>query len=157
MICHFLADFGLFMFRGQYIHKISESGRVSIPARFRDILKEKYRTNTIIVSSFDKCAVGYPLSEWEDLESKISKLPQFKSDIVEFERYLIGNANECEIDAEGRIMIPNLIRKNIKARQSVVFVGMLSRFEIWSEYEWGISNKTSFKKFQKSRETINDI
>ena len=91
------------------------------------------------------------------MESKISKLPQFKSDIVEFERYLIGNANECEIDAEGRIMIPNLIRKNIKARQSVVFVGMLSRFEIWSEYEWGISNKTSFKKFQKSRETINDI
>jgi|TARA_B100001750_G_C15421767_1_gene553339 MraZ protein len=152
-----LADFGVLMFRGQYIHKISSTGRVSLPSRFRDILKEKYETATIIISLFDKCAVGYPLPEWKELESKISKLPQFKKDIVEFERYLIGSANECEIDTEGRIMVPSLLRKSMKIKGSVVFVGMLSRFEIWSEKEWDANNKTSFSKFQKSRESINDI
>ena len=152
-----MADFGINVFRGQYIHKISSSGRTSMPIRFREILRKKYKTNKIIISSFDQCAVGYPLSEWEKLESKISELPQFKTDIVEFERYLIGNANECEIDTEGRIMIPTAIRKGLTIKSSIVYVGMLSRFEIWSEKAWEPNNKTSFKKFQKSRETIENV
>ena len=91
------------------------------------------------------------------MESKISKLPQFKQDIVEFERYLIGGANESEIDSEGRIMIPAAIRKNLTIKNSVVFVGMLSRFEIWAEKTWASNNKTSFKRFQKSRESIENV
>ena len=152
-----MANFGIDVFRGQYIHKVSNSGRASMPVRFREVLRKKYKTNKIIISSFDKCAVCYPLSEWEELESKISELPQFKQDIVEFERYLIGGANESEIDSEGRIMIPAAIRKNLTIKNSVVFVGMLSRFEIWAEKTWASNNKTSFKRFQKSRESIENV
>ena len=145
------------MFRGQSLHKISDSGRVSIPSKFRDNLDVKYKTNVVIVSAFENSLICYPLPEWERLESKISELPQFKKDTVEFERYLIGSANECDIDSEGRIMIPNIFRKSLKITKTVVFVGMLARFEIWSEKSWSKVSKTGFKKFQKSREVIDAI
>lgn len=145
------------MFRGQFLHKISDSGRVSIPSKFRDNLDAKYKTNVVIVSAFENSLICYPLPEWERLESKISELPQFKKDTVEFERYLIGSANECDIDSEGRIMIPNIFRKSLKITKTVVFVGMLARFEIWSEKSWSKVSKTGFKKFQKSREVIDAI
>ena len=145
------------MFRGQFLHKISDSGSVSIPSKFRDNLDVKYKTNVVIVSAFENSLICYPLPEWEKLESKISELPQFKKDTVEFERYLIGSANECDIDSEGRIMIPNIFRKSLKITKTVVFVGMLARFEIWSEKSWSKVSKTGFKKFQKSREVIDAI
>lgn len=111
------------MFRGQFIHKISQTGRVSIPSKFRDNLKLKHKTSSLILSSFENSLICYPLPEWEKLESKISSLPQFKKDTVEFERYLIGNAHESEIDNEGRIMIPSILRKHFKISNSAVFVG----------------------------------
>mgnify|MGYP003333029734 CR=1 FL=1 len=91
------------------------------------------------------------------LEAKISKLPQFKKETVEFERYLIGNAHESEIDSEGRIMVPGILRKKFNINNSAIFVGMLSRFEIWSEKDWKKDLANSFKKFQESREVIDEI
>ncbi len=145
------------MFRGQYIHSISKTGRVSLPAKFRDLLEQKYSSNKVIVSLFENCIVGYPITEWENLESKILTLPPLKKNTVDFERYLIGNASECVIDTEGRINIPPLLRKNLKLNQQVVFIGILTRFEIWNETYWNKENKASFKKFQKSRDTIDGI
>ncbi|MBT3475777.1 division/cell wall cluster transcriptional repressor MraZ [bacterium] len=145
------------MFRGQFIHKISKTGRISVPSKFRDNLKKKYRTNFLILSTFENSIICYPLPEWDKLEDKLSRLPQFKKETVEFERYLIGNAHECEIDTEGRIMIPSILRKDFNINNSAVFVGMLSRFEIWSEKVWKKSLVSSFKKFQKSREVIDEI
>ena len=145
------------MFRGQFIHKISKTGRISVPSKFRDNLKKKYRTNFLILSTFENSIICYPLPEWDKLEDKLSRLPQFKKETVEFERYLIGNAHECEIDTEGRIMIPSILRKDFNINDSAVFVGMLSRFEIWSEKVWKKSLVSSFKKFQKSREVIDEI
>ena len=102
------------MFRGQFIHKISGTGRISVPSKFRDNLKKKYKTNHLILSTFENSIICYPLPEWNKLEDKIAKLPQFKKETVEFERYLIGNAHESEIDSEGRIMVPGILRKTYK-------------------------------------------
>ena len=95
--------------------------------------------------------------EWEKLEKSILKLPRFKKDTVDFERHLIGNANECEIDTEGRINIPQILRKDLGLSKNLIFVGLLSRFEIWSEKSWNINSKNSFKKFQKSRDVLDGI
>ena len=156
-----LSYFGIYrvisMFRGQFIHKISKTGRISIPSKFRDNLKNKYKTKNLILTTFENSIICYPLTEWERLESKISILPQFKKETVEFQRYLIGNAHECEIDNEGRIMVPLILRNTFKIKDSAVFIGMLSRFEIWSEKNWKNNKNTSFNKFQKSREVINEI
>tara|TARA_B100000214_G_C23944586_1_gene617392 strand:- start:546 stop:983 length:438 start_codon:yes stop_codon:yes gene_type:complete len=145
------------LFRGQYSHSISKSGRVSMPAKFRDTLIKKYSNKKIVISLFENCLISYPIKEWEKLELKISKLPSFKNETVEFERYLVGNANECSIDSEGRINIPPLLRKKLNIKDTVIFVGILNRFEIWCESTWNNYMKNSFKKFQKSRNEINGI
>tara|TARA_B100001996_G_C18631741_1_gene582049 strand:+ start:876 stop:1313 length:438 start_codon:yes stop_codon:yes gene_type:complete len=145
------------MFRGQFIHKISKTGRISVPSKFRDNLQKKYKTRSLVLSTFENSIICYPLTEWEKLEKKILDLPQFKRETIEFERYIVGNAHECEIDGEGRIMVPNILRNTFKINDSAVFIGLLSRFEIWSEKDWNKSVKTSFKKFQNSREVINEL
>jgi len=155
-----LSFFGMYkviMFRGQFIHKISGTGRISVPSKFRDNLKRKYKTNHLILSTFENSIICYPLPEWNKLEDKIAKLPQFKKETVEFERYLIGNAHESEIDSEGRIMVPGILRKKFNINNSAIFVGMLSRFELWSEKDWKKDSANSFKKFQESREVIDEI
>ena len=101
------------VFRGQYVHSISNNGRVSIPAKFRELLNVKYSSNTIIVSMFEDCLLAYPIIEWEKLESKMLDLPSFKKETVDFERYLIGNASECQLDSEGRINISPVLRLSL--------------------------------------------
>ena len=160
-IRHKLSYFGIrwnfILFRGQFIHLISKTGRVSIPSKFRENLKKVYKTSNIIITLFENCLSCYPLPEWEKLEKSILKLPRFKKDTVDFERHLIGNANECEIDTEGRINIPQILRKDLGLSKNLIFVGLLSRFEIWSEKSWNINSKNSFKKFQKSRDVLDGI
>ena len=145
------------MFRGQFLHKISKTGRISVPSKFRENLKKKHKTKNLILSTFENSIICYPLPEWIKFETKVSKLPQFKKETVEFERYLVGNAHECEIDNEGRIMIPGILRRNFKINNNAIFIGMLSRFEIWSENSWNKNLKRSFDKFQNSREVLDGI
>ena len=68
------------MFRGQFIHKISKTGRISVPSKFRENLKKKYKTKNLILSTFENSIICYPYPEWIKLEAKISKLPQFKKE-----------------------------------------------------------------------------
>ena len=145
------------MFRGQYVHSISDSGRVSIPAKFRELLNTKYSSTTIIISMLENCLLAYPIVEWEKLEAKMIDLPSFKKETVDFERYLIGNASECQLDSEGRINISPVFRKNLNFKKSVVFVGILTRFEIWDQKSWQKNKELGFKKFQKSRDHIDEI
>ncbi len=66
------------MFRGRYDHTVTITGRVSIPSKFREVCRDKYGEETFVITNFDKCLVAYPLKEWNDIETKISKLPQFR-------------------------------------------------------------------------------
>ena len=106
---------------------------------------------------FENCLLAYPIIEWEKLESKMQDLPSFKKETVDFERYLIGNASECQLDSEGRINISPVLRKNLNFKKSVVFVGILTRFEIWDEKLWEKNRESGFRKFQKSRDQIDEI
>ena len=119
-------------------------------------LNQELERDIIAWSKQDKGITRTNVQGWHST-TNMAELPQFKKDTVEFERYLIGSANECDIDSEGRIMIPNIFRKSLKITKTVVFVGMLARFEIWSEKSWSKVSKTGFKKFQKSREVIDAI
>ena len=106
---------------------------------------------------FENCLLAYPIVEWEKLEAKMLDLPSFKKETVDFERYLIGNASECQLDSEGRINISPVFRKNLNFKKSVVFVGILTRFEIWDQKSWQKNKESGFKKFQKSRDHIDEI
>ena len=134
---------------------MTDKGRVSVPSRFRDLLKSKYEDETLIITNFNKCLAAYPLQEWYEIENKVAELPQFKQEVISFLRYLMGGAVECPIDGQGRILIPQSLRTYASLDKEVVLIGMLNRFEIWSKEVWGSEESVkSYEEFKKSSEIL---
>ncbi len=120
------------MFRGRSTHNLDTKGRLSIPARFRDVLKTKY-DNKLIITNLPNCLAAYPTDEWKQIEEQFTKYRFGPPDILAFKRYLLGAAVDCTLDGQGRILIPAHLRQEVQIDREVVLVGMLNYFEIWSK------------------------
>jgi len=143
------------MFRGRYDHTVTNTGRVSIPSKFREVCRDKYGEETFVITNFDKCLVAYPLKEWNEIENKISELPQFRQDVSAFMRYLMGGAVDCPIDSQGRVLITQSLRTHANIEKEVVMIGMLKKIEIWSKETWDKEESiSSYEQFKKSREIL---
>ena len=121
------------MFRGRFEHTIDPKGRVSIPAKFRELLGEKYDDRLIITTGLDPCLVAFPYGEWVNVEEKVSSLSMVKKEVKAFQRVFISGATECPIDKLGRVLIPPTLRSHAQLEKDVVFAGMLEKFEIWNQ------------------------
>ncbi len=138
------------MFRGRFEHTIDSKGRVSIPAKFRELLTEKY-DERLIVTNFDRCLLAFPFEEWTAFEKeRASQLSMVKNEAKAFLRFFISGATECPIDKLGRILIPPTLRDYAHLGKDVVFVGLLNRFEIWSRESW-------MEEFQRSKESFEQM
>lgn len=137
------------MFRGRYEHTIDPKGRVSLPVKFRDILKERY-DDRLVITNFDSCLVAYPYDEWTLLEEKVSSLSMLKKEVTSFQRFFISGATECSIDKQGRILIPPILREYAKLEKDIVFTGMIKKIEIWSKNIWE-------QVFAKAKDDFNQI
>lgn len=123
------------MFRGRFHHQIDAKGRLSVPSRFRETLAANY-DEKLIVTNFDECLWAYPLPEWQELERKVSALPQFMDEVKALQRVFISAAVECPIDKQGRILVPPSLRDYAGLARDVVVVGMTRRFELWARERW---------------------
>jgi MraZ protein len=123
------------MFRGRFEHSLDEKGRIAIPSKFRNEVRES-DNDTIVVTNFGQCLLAYPLLEWQTLEDKIAHLPQFNPKVVAFQRYFVSGANECQIDKAGRILLPPNLREYAKIKRDCILAGQLKKFEIWSAEIW---------------------
>ncbi len=123
------------MFRGRYNHQVDAKGRLSVPSRFRDALSSNF-DERLIITNFDDCLWAYPVPEWQELEKKVSALPQFMEEVKALQRVFISAAVECPIDKQGRILIPPSLRDYAALDRDVVIVGMTRRFEIWAKERW---------------------
>lgn len=128
------------MLRGYSSISLDEKGRIAIPARYRESLQALCKRQMIITLAVDEKGVGqadllwlFPLSEWEVVEQKISNLPAFNPMALKLKRYFIGNAAECEMDTQGRLLIPEKLRKLAKLDKKLVLIGVGNKFEIWRE------------------------
>lgn len=139
------------MFRGRFDYTIDEKGRVSLPAKFREVLSANY-DERLIVTTFDNCLWAYPIPEWQAIEDKIAALPQFRSEVKALQRVFVSGAAECPLDKQGRIIIPPTLRDYGALQKEVVFVGMTKRIEIWSKERW----EDTFSSSQKLIETSTD-
>lgn len=135
------------MFRGRYNYQIDTKGRLSVPARFRELLVSNY-DERVIITNFDQCLWTYPAPEWQELEKKVSALPQFMEEVKALQRVFISAAVECPIDKQGRILIPPSLREYADIRKDVVIVGMTRRFEIWSRERWDAVFSTAQQKLE---------
>lgn len=142
------------MFRGRFEHSIDGKGRVSIPAKFREILKRDYASDQLIITIFDSCLVAYPLAEWQLFEEKMKEFSQLKKEAKSFLRYFYSGAMECAIDDHGRILIPSQFREHANLNKEIIFVGVMNRFEIWNKAEWEEEIKTYKETFDEISESI---
>ena len=120
------------MLIGEYIHRIDPKKRLAIPAKFRKDLGDK----AVITKGLDQFLVLYPLSEWEKVAESLAKLPTGKSESRNFVRDFFSGAADVEIDALGRILIPEYLKNFADLKEKVVIVGVYNRLEIWNEQKW---------------------
>jgi len=114
------------MFTGSYFHTMDNKGRVSIPARYREIL-----TSHIVLTNFGGYVLAFPQSEWSKIEAKFAEQPLFRKDVRAFQRFLISGVEECELDRQGRILVPPNLRNYARLSREVCLVGAIRCFEIW--------------------------
>jgi len=141
------------MFRGNFEHTIDQKGRLSVPSKFREVLRERY-DEVLIITRSDGCLVAYPEEEWARLERKIEELPQLKKNVVSVQRYLVSSASECPVDKQGRILIPQYLRSHAGLKKDVILAGMISRIEIWSKEKWEEQLKKTSEEFAEIGETL---
>ncbi|OHA09024.1 MAG: cell division/cell wall cluster transcriptional repressor MraZ [Candidatus Sungbacteria bacterium RIFCSPLOWO2_01_FULL_59_16] len=120
------------MLLGEYQHSVDEKGRLAVPAKFRRVLAE----GVVVTKGLDGCLYLYPLGEWGTLAEKLSKLPINQADSRAFSRMMLAGANHAEIDAQGRILIPEYLRRYAGIAGRAVIVGLYNRAEIWDEGKW---------------------
>lgn len=124
------------VFMGQYNHSIDAKGRVIIPARFR----EKLGNSFVVTKGIDKCLYGYADKEWGAFEEKLGTLSITNPNARKFARFLLAGAAECELDKQGRILLPAVLREYAGLDKDVVLVGTASRIEIWGKERWDQEN-----------------
>ena len=120
------------MFMGEYNHTIDPKGRVIIPAKFRDSLGEQF----VVTQGLDGCLFVYDDIEWRAFEEKLKTLPITNKEARAFVRFFLAGAADVEVDKQGRILLPAVLRDHAKLIKDVVFVGVGSRVEIWSKENW---------------------
>ncbi len=119
------------MFMGEYNHTIDAKGRIIVPSKFREALGE----NFVVTLGLDGCLFVYPNEEWLTFVNQLKNLPGNK-DARQLQRYFMAGAADCEVDKQGRILIPSKLREHASLDKDVVFVGVLSKIEIWSKERW---------------------
>lgn len=120
------------MFMGEYNHTIDVKGRLIIPAKFREALGEEF----VLTKGLDGCLSIYPMDEWESFEQKLKALPLTDKNARAFSRFFVAGATACELDKQGRILVPATLREFAGLEKEVVLTGNLTRIEIWSKEKW---------------------
>ncbi|MGH7859409.1 MAG: division/cell wall cluster transcriptional repressor MraZ [Candidatus Binatia bacterium] len=127
------------MFRGSFEHVIDQKGRVSVPSRFRELILAS-GSSQIFVTRFSidstRCLDAYPAPAWERFEEEFQKQRRFDRNVILFENFYQGNAQPCEIDNQGRVLVPPSLRDWAHITKEVVFSGARDKFRIWDRAAW---------------------
>jgi MraZ protein len=120
------------MLIGEYKHNLDPKKRLAIPAKLRKEIGEKM----VVTRGLDQCLFIYPLFEWEKEAERLSSLPIGAADKRNFARLSFSGATDVELDALGRILIPDYLKEFAGLKEKVVIVGVYRRLEIWDEEKW---------------------
>jgi len=123
-------------FRGINNIAVDAKGRMAMPARYRERLLEACGGRLIVTVDQDHCLLVYPLPEWEIIETKLNELPSLNKTARLLQRLLIGHATELEMDGQGRILLPAMLRDFAGINKKAVLIGQGKKLEIWDEDTW---------------------
>jgi MraZ protein len=125
------------MFRGLSAVSVDTKGRITIPARTRPIIDEQSNGQLVVtIDTHEACLLLYPLPTWHEIEAKLTALPSFNPATRRIQRLLLGHATELEMDSNGRVLLPQLLREHAGLGQNVMLVGQGNKCELWGENQW---------------------
>jgi len=120
------------MLIGQYTHDLDPKKRLTLPSKWRSDLGKK----VVVTNGLDTSLFIFPIKEWQIVAERLSQSGFGNKDTRDFNRFILGNAFETDVDAAGRIVIPDTLKAFAKLSGKVVLAGMHSRVEIWDEESW---------------------
>ena len=141
------------MFMGEYAHNIDKKGRMIIPAKFRDELGEK----VIITRGLDGCLNVYTQQQWEIIYEQLLKLPATKKDVRLYVRNMTSKAAECEIDGQGRVLLPSSLIKLADLVKECMVIGAGNHVEIWSKERWEQFDEDGEEVFEDIAENLTEF
>ena len=120
------------MFTGEYRHTVDEKGRLAVPMRFRAELAR----GAVVSKWIDGCLALFPRAAWDELAAKAAALPVTDQGARVFQRFLFGTAFEVELDRQGRLVVPAVLRQFAELGSEAVVVGSRDHLEFWSPERW---------------------
>ena len=139
------------MFMSEYIHSFDAIGRVIVPVKFRESLGNEF----VVTQGLDGCLFVFPNEEWNTFEEKLKSLPMSNKDARKFVRFFLAGAATVELDKQGRILLPPMLREFAALEKDVVVVGVGNRVEIWDKNRW--EESTSFDNMDEIAEHMSEL
>jgi len=141
------------MLIGEYLHTLDTKKRLSLPAKFRKEVGRK----VVITRGLDSCLFMYPTSAWQKIAEKLATLPVGQADTRGMSRFLLSGACEVEVDAAGRILLPEYLKEFADLKSRVVLAGVSDRIEIWNEKTWEEYKRRIEKGADQMAQTLGDM
>ncbi len=141
------------MFKGQYNHTVDAKGRLIVPAKFREQLGDEF----VVTKGLDGCLYAYSLEEWANFETRFRDMPLTTKDARRATRFFFAGASTCEVDRQGRILIPAVLRQYAGLQKDVVLAGVLDHIEIWSAEHWYADCEYSEEEMDEVAEHIYEM
>lgn len=141
------------MFIGEYSHNLDDKNRMAIPAKFRALLKD----GAVVTRGLDNCLFLYPKKQWEILAEKLAKLPISQAKARAFSRLMLAGAMNVDFDSQGRITLPEYLRKFAGLKNKSIIAGLYDRLEIWEEGAWNKYKNEAEKKNNNIAETLGEL
>lgn len=120
------------MLIGEYIHTMDDKNRISLPVKFRKEMGKKI----VVAPGLDNCLSIFTLKEWGKISERLSESSMLAADNRSFNRFMFGGAVEIDVDAIGRILLPDFLKDRASLKSRVVMIGVQNRVEIWNDRAW---------------------
>ncbi len=143
-------------FRSRSEHSLDSKGRLSFPSRFRDVLRQ-FESDILMVTNWGKHLRVFPVSEWETLETNLLAKGKEQPDLAPFVRLVVSGVNECCLDKQGRLLLPQALRNEVNLNKDVVLTGMLDWVEIWDKDAWNIEHQTAQANFENYQSKLSNL
>ena len=141
------------MFIGEYQHNLDNKGRLAVPAKFRQLLAK----GAVVTKGLDNCLFLYPKNKWEEIAQKFANLPISQAKARAFARHMLAGAMETEFDSQGRITLPEYLRKFAGLKKETIIAGLFDRLELWDEATWNKYKAGSDKDAGEIAEALGEM
>lgn len=148
----FVGDYIKIMFSGASSVTLDSKNRITIPTRYRENLFADYEGKMICTLHTESpCLLLYPLPEWQELEVTLSRLSDMNKSERLIKRILLGNATECFLDKNGRLLLNGVLRQHANLDKNIMLVGLFNKFEIWNESVWQAQMQEGISDIQNGK------